>query len=132
MIPIRIVLFLSALLLAACASHEGLYEPGCIAFEGHRIKLEGGRFEWQRFTDQRVIGDDGKIVDPFPGFPKTGTYSRSATRVDLRADDGSSLDSWFLVEQGEQVYLLTGPQHDAVTAGKPIPACALVLRGAGS
>lgn len=128
----RTILFSSALLLAACATHEGLYEPGCIAFEGHRIKLDGGRFEWQRFTDQRVLGDDGKIVDPYPGFPKTGNYSLSAERVDLEADDGSSLDSWFLIERGKQVYLLTPRQHDAVTAGKPIPDCALVLRGNGS
>ena len=128
----RTTLLLSALMLAACASHEGFYEPDCVAFEGHRIKLDGGRFVWDRFTDQRVIGDDGKLVDPFPGFPKTGTYSATAGRLELLTDDGTKLDDWFYVNRGGRFYLLSGEQHEAFLESNTLPECALTVRDAGS
>ena len=119
-----------ALLITACAGHDGLYEPGCIAYEGNRIELQRGRFEWRRFTDQRVVGADGKIVEPFPGYPKTGSYGWSAGRLELSGDDGMKLDDWFLVEQQGRSYLLSGAQYDAYLANDTVPKCALTLRDA--
>lgn len=126
----RTLIILLTVLLSACASHEGLYEPSCIAFGGDRIELQGGRFEWRRFTDQRVVGEDGKIVDPFPGYPKTGSYRWSAARLELSSNDGMKLDDWFLVEQGKRSYLLSGKQYDAYLASDTVPRCALTLRDA--
>ncbi len=116
-------------LFAACASHEGLYEPACIAYEGDRIELRAGRFEWQRFTDQRTVDDAGKIVDPFPGFPKTGTYRFNNGRLELVDDNGVRLDDWFVVLQDGQRFLLTATQHEAFVTSKALPECALGLSG---
>jgi hypothetical protein len=122
---LRTALIVFTGLLAACASHEGLYEPACIAYEGDRIELLAGRFEWQRFTDQRTIDDAGKIVDPFPGFPKIGTYRFNSGRLELVDDNGVRLDDWFVAVQDGQRFLLTAKQHEAFVAAKALPACAL-------
>lgn len=124
------LIILLALLFAACASHEGLYEPGCITYEGDRIELQDGRFEWRRFTDQRVVGDDGNIVEPFPGFPKIGSYKHIAGRLELSGDDGMKLDDWFLVKHLGRSYLLNGKQYDAYRDNDTMPKCALTLRDA--
>ena len=122
---LRTALIVSTLTFAACASHEGLYEPACIAYEGDRIELRSGRFEWQRFTDQRTVDDAGKIVDPFPGFPKKGTYDFENGRLELVDDNGVRLDDWFVVVQDGRRFLLTASQHKAFVADKALPACAL-------
>lgn len=124
------LIILLALLITACASHDGLYEPGCIAYEGDRIELQGGRFEWRRFTDQRVVGADGKLVEPFPDYPKTGSFRWAAGRLKLSGDDGMKLDDWFLVKQTGRSYLLSGTQYDAYVASDRVPKCALTLRDA--
>jgi hypothetical protein len=124
---LRTAIIVSALLFAACANHEGLYEPACIAYEGDRMTLRDGRFEWQRFTDQRSVDDDGNIVNPFPGFPKTGTYDFVAGRLELVTNDGVRLDDWFVVVQDGQRYLLTNKQHIAILDGNERPECALRL-----
>lgn len=126
---LRTAIIAFTFLFAACASHEGLYEPACIAYEGDRIELQAGRFEWQRFTDQRSVDDAGKIVDPFPGFPKTGTYRFNGERLELVDDNGVRLDDWFIVVQGGQRFLLTATQNETFVAGKALPGCALGLSG---
>ena len=115
------------LLLAACANHEGLYEPACIAYEGDRIELRAGRFEWQRFTDQRSVNGDGNIIEPFPNFPKTGKYTLAAGKMTLVTNDGVRLNDWYLVEHVGQYYLLTSEQHDAYRGTEVLPDCALKL-----
>lgn len=132
MIILRTALIALALLIAACANHEGVYEPVCIAYEGDRIELRAGRFEWQRFTDQRTVDDDGNIVNPFPEFPKTGTYRLDAGRLELLTNDGVRLDDRVMVEQAGHRYLLTIKQHDAFKDASELPKCALRLTGTDS
>jgi len=116
-----------ALFLVACANHEGQYEPACIAYEGDRIELKDGRFEWHRFTDQRTVDKSGNTVDPFPNFPKTGAYKFSDSRLLFSTSDGTSLDEWFVVTHAGDRYLLTPTQHNAFSESNEMPDCALKL-----
>jgi hypothetical protein len=124
-------LILLTLLIAACANHEGLYEPACVAYEGDRIQLKGGRFEWQRFTDERAVDEAGKGANPFPGFPRLGTYRAKAGRLTLVTDEDVRLDDWFVVVHAQQHYLLTTGQHDAFLESGELPECVLRLAGNG-
>ncbi len=128
----RTALIALALLLIACANHEGLYEPECIAYEGDRIELKDGRFEWRRFTDERFVDKDGTSVNSFPGFPKSGTYRIASGRLELVTDKNERLDDWFVVVRAEQHYLLTTSQHDTFLESEKLPDCALRLTVAGS
>lgn len=122
-------IFLPAFVLSvvACANHEGMYEPACIAYEGDRIELRAGRFEWQRFTDERKVDEAGKRVPPFPEYPKTGTYRIAAGRLELVTDDNVRLEDWFIVEKAGRRYLLNGKQHKAFLGGGELAKCALEL-----
>ena len=130
--PRILFLTIATLLLTACSDYEGLYEPSCIAFEGDRIELRGGRFVWDRFTDARRIDGDGNVIDEFPDYPKTGTYSLESGRLIFATDDGVRLDDWFLVEQSGQIYLLTAAQQEAHRAKAEMPQCALLRGGNGA
>ena len=123
----RYLLFVLALSLAACAGHDGVYEPACTAYEGHTLKLDSGRFEWRRFTDERIVSQDGKVVAPFPGYPKTGTYRVLDGRVALVTDGNEQLPDWFMVDSGGQRYMLDGAQHNAFLAAGALPDCPLML-----
>lgn len=128
----RITLIALTLLLSACANQEGVYEPACVAYEGDRVELKGGRFEWQRFTDERVVDAAGNVVPPFPGFPKTGTFRESNGRLEFFTDDRVRLDDWFLVESAGQRYLLDAKQHNAFLDSGAPPECALKFTAANS
>lgn len=128
----RSTLVALALLYSACAHQAGVYEPACVAYEGDRVELKGGRFEWQRFTDERVIDDAGNVVSPFPGFPKTGTYRESNGRLELVTDDKVRLDDWFLIESAGQRFLLNAKQHNAFIDDGVPPECALKFTAASS
>ena len=132
MTTFRTVLIGLTLLFVACANHEGIYEPACIAYEGDTIELQGGRFEWQRFTDQRTVDADGNVVKPFPAFPKSGTYNIEAGRLELITDDGVRLDGWFIVVRAGKRYLLTSTQHKVFRESSEVPGCALMLTGGDS
>jgi len=123
----RTILIAFTLLLAACANHEGLYEPACIAYEGDRIELKDGRFEWHRFTDERIVDKDGAIVNSFPDFPKSGTYRIASGRLQLITDKGLGLDDLFVVLRAKQHYLLTASQHATFLKSDKLPDCALRL-----
>jgi hypothetical protein len=128
----RPALILLTLLLAACASHEGLYEPACIAYEGDRIELKDGRFEWHRFTDERVVDNDGTIVNSFPDFPKSGTFRIASGRLEFVTDKDMRLDDWFVVVRAKQHYLLTASQHATFLKSDKLPDCALRLTSTDS
>ena len=88
------VLLTTFWVLGACASkYDGFYEPACIAHAGDRITLHKGRFEWQRFTDEIRVDDSGKVIEPFPDFPKTGRYELDDNRIELVTDDGAFGDN---------------------------------------
>jgi len=122
---LRLALVVLSFFLAACANHDGQYEPACIAYEGDNIELIDGRFEWHRFTDQREVDEDGNIVNPFPDYPKTGTYKLSGSRMQFTASDGVAIDDWFLVEHAGERYLLKQKQHNAFIESNDMPECAL-------
>lgn len=123
----RGLLIAFTLSLAACAGHEGVYQPACTAYEGDTLELDSGRFEWRRFTDERVVNQDGEVVAPFPGFPKSGTYTVSKGRLELVTDDNDRLQDWFIVESDAQRYLLDARQHDAFLATGALADCPLRL-----
>lgn len=119
------MLIVLAMLFSACANHEGMYEPACIAYQGDEIELQDGRFIWQRYTDERTVDEAGNVVEPFPGFPKSGSYRVSAGRLELVTDDNVRLDNWFIVEHAGKRYLLDAQQHNAFFEGGDLPKCAL-------
>lgn len=115
-------------LLAGCASSiEGVFEPACIAYEGDRVALADGRFEWDRYTDAIAIDEDGNPIDAFPGYPKSGRFQQDGERLTWNSDDGSELGERYLLEYRGRTYLLTWDQNEAVLDGEEMPACALVL-----
>jgi hypothetical protein len=126
----RITLLALILSLVACAIQEGVYEPACAAYEGDKLKLTAGRFEWHRFTDERVVNESGKVVPPFPGFPKSGTYRVTEEKLQLTTDDDIRLEDWFIVDHAEQRYLLDAKQHNAFLDNGELPACALMFTAA--
>jgi len=125
----RLAFLAITLLFVSCANHEGWYEPDCIAYEGDKIELRDGRFEWQRFTDQREVDQNGNVAEPFPDYPKTGTYTLSDSRIQLITKDGTALGDWFLVVHAGKRYLLTPKQHNAFTESNDMPRCVLKLTG---
>lgn len=126
-------LALMASLLAACASGpEGVFEPACIAHAGERIEFGGelgkGRFEWDRFTDAVSVDGAGNRIDPFPGYPKTGTFDIDGEKVSWTADDGTELAERYLLDYRGRTWLLSYEQNKAVLDGEEMPDCALVLK----
>lgn len=113
------------LLLAGCANHEGRFEPSCMAFAGETIELRDGRFSWNRFTDEERISEDGARIDPYPDFPKSGSYTLKKDRVYLLVG-GKTVDvERRLYDYNGDLYLLTPEQHDSVSSNARIPECAL-------
>jgi len=113
--------------LWACTSQEQWYEPSCIAYEGDSVMLRAGRFEWRKFTDQVPIGTDGERVDPFPGYPKSGTYRQERDRVEFTPDDGSQLDDYFMITHRGARYFLSEKQHQKFIVDGELQTCALKL-----
>ena len=93
--------------------------------EGDRFVFSGGTFEWHKFTDERRIGADGELVDPFPGYPLKGSFVLQGPTVELTTAAGDRLEDHFLHERGDSLFLLTREQHATVTAGGEMPACVL-------
>ena len=118
-----------AILLAGCASFEGIYAPSCAAYEGDRIALDGGEFVWDRFTDAIPVDDDGNPVDATPGYPLRGRYSGPDGRLDLETAAGEALDSLYLHREEGIYYLLTEEQNEQLGTTGRIPECALVRGG---
>lgn len=129
MTTMKKVLGLVAILaLCACKSHEGVYLPDCIAYEGDRVHFAAGRYRWERFTDAIVIGDDGEPVDPFPGYPRQGTYRVDGENVYMTADNGIPVEQMYLHVINDRYHLLTEDQDYARHAGDELAKCLLVLQ----
>jgi hypothetical protein len=117
----------AAISIAACASHNGVYSPDCIAFAGDRIELDNGNFVWDQFTDQVRVNDAGEVIDRYPDYPLSGRYEMHGERITFHASTATELPDRYLVERKRQTYLLTAEQHEAWAATGDIASCALML-----
>ena len=124
----RYVALALAAAVAGCAgTPNGVFQPACLAHAGDRVEFRGDRFEWNRFTDQVSLDDEGNAIDPFPDYPKSGHIKVDGEHVSLTADDGSTIAGRYLYEHRGRTWLLDEKQHAAVQDGQAMPACALVL-----
>lgn len=116
------------LTLCGCSSHEGVYLPDCIAYEGDRIHFADGHYAWDRFTDEILIGDDGEPIDAFPEFPRKGIYRVDGEDVYLMAENGKPIDHMYLHKINKRYYLLTEDQEGARNFSGELAKCMLVLQ----
>lgn len=118
-----------AWLLAGCASHEGTYTPDCIAFAGNEIELNGGRFVWDKFTDQVLVNDAGEVVDQFPEYPLRGRYQVEDETLHFESYTGEALPDMHLRREGTRTFLLTEAQLASWQKTGELAGCALVQGG---
>ena len=122
-------ILVAAVFLVACVSHEGTYSPDCIAYAGSNISLSGGQFVWEKFTDEVVVDEDGKIVNQFPGYPMRGSYRIEGQIVHMESAAGDAMDKMYLHTRDKRQYLLTAEQFDAWQKSGEHADCALMLNG---
>ena len=120
---------LIATLLFGCASHDGTYSPGCIAYEGSKISLSDGQFVWEKFTDSVAVDDAGNVEDPFPGYPLQGSYRTKGLELSLDVGSDESPVYMYLQEYRKRVYLLTDEEFETWKRTDTVGACALVFGG---
>jgi hypothetical protein len=114
-------------LLTGCASYEGTYSPGCPAYAGSRITLDGGRFVWDKFTDQVLVNDAGEVVDLHPEYPLRGRYRMEGDTLHFDSYTGEPLPTMHLHREGDKTYLLTDTQLESWHATTDRPRCPLLL-----
>ena len=124
-----IVIALLAAILFACVPHEGVYAPACATFAGSTIMLSDGRFEWEKFTDEVIISEEGEVVEQFPGYPMHGVYRMDGQTVHMESDSGEAIDELYLRQRDHHYYLLTAQQVDASEESGVFSECALKLGG---
>ncbi len=115
------------MLLVACAAHNGVYSPSCIAYSGDRIELDDGGFVWDKFTDQVRVNDAGNVIDRYPEYPVSGRYEIVGTRITFLASTGMALPDRYRVRRNGQIYLLTAEQYATWSQTGDIASCALML-----
>lgn len=129
---LRIVTTLALiLLLSGCKAIDGTYLPSCVAFSGSEIQLADGRFVWKKFTDQVVLDEQGNKIDQFPGFPLEGDYKVSGDVMTLTPDTGAP-ESFYLLRDEPDIYLLTAREKAGYDASGERPRCALKRQPAGT
>jgi len=116
-------------LIAGCASHDGTYTPDCIAHAGNSIKLDGGRFVWDKFTDQVLVNDAGEVIDQFPEYPVRGRYRIEGETLNFESYTGEPLPEMHLRREGHRTFLLTNEQLEVWPSDRRRTRCALVLGG---
>jgi len=89
------------------------------------VSLSDSRFEWHKFTDQREINEQGEIIDPFPGFPKSGAFADRDGRIEFQPDDGSIIADHFVVEHLDDWFLMSQNEHQRFLTENQISNCAL-------
>ena len=122
-IRLTITLLLGCI-LAGCKSVEGVYLPACAAYAGDRIELRNGEFDWDKFTDQVDIDEKGARIDPFPEFPRRGSYEIDGSAVRMTMNNNVS-ETLYLHAYDGRALLLTEAQHRAVESGGRYDDCAL-------
>jgi len=96
-----------------------------MAHVGSRIQLNDSEFVWEKFTDQASVDEDGNKIDPFPGYPRRGTFRIDGHGIVLNFDDDESVDTLQVREHQGRHLLLTKPQAEAWDATGELDACAL-------
>lgn len=120
-----VLLLLAAGCLAGCKAVDGSYYPDCVAFAGDVIELRGGRFSWDKFTDERRIDEQGQPVDPFPEYPKHGAYDVAGETIRLSFDGEGSTETFHIGERQGRVVLLTPAAYSEWQASGEFPQCVL-------
>ena len=120
---------LVSVLLFGCASHDGIYSPGCIAFAGDTISLRDGQFVWDKFTDSIELDDEGNVINQFPGYPMQGSYRMNGKMLTMEPASGEALEDMYIQQHNGRHYLLTARQLEAWENTGEHNSCALVLGG---
>lgn len=93
-------------LLSGCKAIDGIYYPGCVAYEGDKVILRDGAVEWDRFTDQVILDVDGNVKDQFPDYPKTGSYQVDGALLHLTLAGNDTVQTLHIRKEGERTMLL--------------------------
>lgn len=117
---------LAAMATAGCQSIDGIYRPGCVAFAGDEIELDGGRYLWDRFTDQVRVDERGEVVDPFPDYPREGSYRLEKDRLLLEASGSGPRAVFHLLSENGRYRLLDEDQRQRYLASGEVDPCALL------
>ncbi len=115
----------AAVALVGCKSLDGDYYPGCTAFAGDHLRLESDRFTWDRFTDQVRVDSEGRTVDPFPDYPRSGEVARAGDALQLTFADDGSVRTLHVIVDDSRIRLLTDAEKATFDADGTIDACAL-------
>lgn len=120
-------LLAAASLLGGCAAPV-TYAPGCAAYAGDQITIDGQRYTWDKFTDTRRIDEDGNVIDPFPGYPREGRVELEGRVVRFLDESGELLAVRHVRKAGGKTYLLTPEAWQQVASGAAPEPCALVAQ----
>lgn len=118
-------LITTAAVMAGCATYDGGYSPSCPTFVANVVQLEDGQFTWTKISDEVVIDEQGNPVNRFPGYPLKGSYKVRGGALLMTSAAGETLPPMYPHRDGEQLYLLTGVEHNEVQSGGELPDCAL-------
>ena len=83
-------------------------------------------FGWGITSPMMVVGDDGNVVKPFAGYPKTGTYRVAGQLLQLTFDGAESVERLHMHRQNGRILLLTGAENAAWEASGRYEGCALM------
>ena len=96
-----------------------------MAHVGSRIHLSDSEFVWEKFTDQVSVDEDGDKIDPFPGYPRRGTYRIDGHSIVLNFDDDEFVETLQVREHQGRYLLLTKLQAEAQDTTGQFDACVL-------
>lgn len=120
-------LLAAASLLGGCAAPVS-YAPGCAAYTGDLITVDGRRYTWDKFTDTRSLDEDGNVIDPFPGYPREGRVEQEGQVVRFFDASGELLAVRHRHEAGGKTYLLTPEALQNMASGAALDPCSLVAQ----
>lgn len=119
------VAILAACGLAGCKAVDGSYYPDCIAFAGDNLELQNGRFSWDKFTDQVRADDQGRPVDPFPEYPRYGSYKLDGDTLTLRFDVDGPDETFHIADRNGRIVLLRTAEYSEWQDSGNYPQCVL-------
>lgn len=120
-----LVIILLSGALTACKDIDGVYLPGCAAYAGDRIELHAGDVVWAKFTDEVRVNAAGEQIDPFPGYPRAGTYRLDDNVVTMVMGNGGTNVMFYLHADDGRLLLLTETQEKNWESSGQYEECAL-------